>query len=223
MHAERLREDAVQHAVRPLLGQLPQARRRTGSSPSCLRSLRSLWHYHHDVYAFHTSVPRRRDARLPVEAAGLADPQPPGRRRGRARHQARPAGLRRAPPDSTCLRQVLLLGTPGAVVGRRARAGLRGLRLDRQAGLAVRRRGRRCAGVVAAVDPQRRPADLLLLRDRDHPVHGDRDRALHRHDDGRPRRPRTRRRMVGYGGRRRVRRAGHRELRVVLADLHRRS
>ena len=31
----RLRDGAVRHAVRPLLGQLPRARRRTASSPSC--------------------------------------------------------------------------------------------------------------------------------------------------------------------------------------------
>lgn len=82
-----------------------------GFLPELVQSLRSLWNYHQDVYSFHTR--------------GLAD----------ATHvyQSNPGGwllLNRpvgvdadldikpgtmgctAPPDSTCLRQVLLLGTP---------------------------------------------------------------------------------------------------------------
>ncbi len=87
------------------------ARDATGFLPELLQSLRSLWNYHQDVFTFHTR--------------GLAD--------ATHTYQSNPVGwliLNRpvgvdakldiapgsqgcaAPSDSTCLRQVILLGTP---------------------------------------------------------------------------------------------------------------
>jgi dolichyl-phosphate-mannose--protein O-mannosyl transferase len=82
-----------------------------GLVPETIRSLRSLWHYHHDVYTFHTKF---------LDSATHAYQSKP---------QGwlilnRPVGIEAdlgikpgsqgctAPADSTCLRQVLLLGTP---------------------------------------------------------------------------------------------------------------
>ena len=41
-----------------------------GFFPELWQSLRSLWHYHHDVYSFHTEVPQQQHARLPVRSRG---------------------------------------------------------------------------------------------------------------------------------------------------------
>ena len=83
----------------------------TGFFPELLQSLRSLWNYHQDVYTFHTRG--LNDAthvyqsnpvgwlilNRPVGVDAQLDIQPGAQ--GCA-----------APADSTCLRQVLLLGTP---------------------------------------------------------------------------------------------------------------
>jgi dolichyl-phosphate-mannose-protein mannosyltransferase len=75
------------------------------------QSLRSLWHYHHDVYTFHT--------RFLDDATHTYQSKPQG-----WLILNRPVGVEAdlgikpgeqgctAPADSTCLRQVLLLGTP---------------------------------------------------------------------------------------------------------------
>jgi dolichyl-phosphate-mannose-protein mannosyltransferase len=82
-----------------------------GFLPELGQSLRSLWHYHHDVYAFHT--------RFLDDATHAYQSKPQG-----WLILNRPVGVEAdlgikpgeqgctAPAGSTCLRQVLLLGTP---------------------------------------------------------------------------------------------------------------
>ena len=82
-----------------------------GFFPELMQSLRSLWHYHHDVYTFHT--------RFLDDATHTYQSKPQG-----WLILNRPVGVEAdlgikpgeqgctAPSDSTCLRQVLLLGTP---------------------------------------------------------------------------------------------------------------
>ncbi|MEP7090318.1 MAG: phospholipid carrier-dependent glycosyltransferase [Nocardioidaceae bacterium] len=82
-----------------------------GFLPELLQSLRSLWHYHHDVYTFHTQFLN--------DATHAYQSKPQG-----WLILNRPVGIEAdlgikpgtqgctAPADSTCLRQVLLLGTP---------------------------------------------------------------------------------------------------------------
>ena len=82
-----------------------------GFLPELCQSLRSLWHYHHDVYAFHTG--------FLDEATHAYQSKPQG-----WLLLNRPVGVQAdlgikpgqqgctAPADSTCLRQTLLLGTP---------------------------------------------------------------------------------------------------------------
>ena len=60
------------------LADLQPSTTRTGFG-EVVQSLRSLWHYHHDVYVFHTHFLNDAHAHLPVQAAGLAAAQPPGR------------------------------------------------------------------------------------------------------------------------------------------------
>jgi dolichyl-phosphate-mannose-protein mannosyltransferase len=82
-----------------------------GFFPELIRSLRSLWHYHQDVYTFHT--------KFLDNATHAYQSKPQG-----WLILNRPVGIEAdlgikpgtqgcaAPADSTCLRQVLLLGTP---------------------------------------------------------------------------------------------------------------
>jgi dolichyl-phosphate-mannose--protein O-mannosyl transferase len=82
-----------------------------GFFPELVQSLRSLWHYHHDVYVFHT--------RFLDDAKHVYQSKPQG-----WLILNRPVGVQadldikpgvqgcRAAAGSTCLRQVLLLGTP---------------------------------------------------------------------------------------------------------------
>ena len=82
-----------------------------GFLPELWQSLRSLWHYHHDVYAFHTG--------FLDDATHAYQSKPQG-----WLLLNRPVGVQAdlgikpgqqgctAPADSTCLRQTLLLGTP---------------------------------------------------------------------------------------------------------------
>jgi dolichyl-phosphate-mannose-protein mannosyltransferase len=82
-----------------------------GFFPELVQSLRSLWHYHHDIYAFHT--------RFLDHATHTYQSKPQG-----WLILNRPVGVEAdlgikpgeqgctAPAGSTCLRQVLLLGTP---------------------------------------------------------------------------------------------------------------
>ncbi|NUR07904.1 MAG: phospholipid carrier-dependent glycosyltransferase [Nocardioidaceae bacterium] len=82
-----------------------------GFFPQLFQSLRSLWHYHQDVYAFHTKFLN--------DATHVYQSKPEG-----WLVLNRPVGVQAdlgikpgqqgctAPADSTCLRQELLLGTP---------------------------------------------------------------------------------------------------------------
>ena len=83
----------------------------TGFLPELVQSLRSLWHYHNDVYVFHTQFLN--------DATHAYGSKPQG-----WLILNRPVGIQAdlgikpgdqgctAPSDSTCLRQTLLLGTP---------------------------------------------------------------------------------------------------------------
>ncbi|MGI9156831.1 MAG: dolichyl-phosphate-mannose--protein mannosyltransferase [Marmoricola sp.] len=83
-----------------------------GFFPELVKSLRSLWHYHHDVYSFHTGKGLR-------DATHIYQSNPGG-----WLILSRPVGVDAqlgikpgeqgctAPAGSTCLRQVLLLGNP---------------------------------------------------------------------------------------------------------------
>jgi dolichyl-phosphate-mannose--protein O-mannosyl transferase len=76
-----------------------------------VRSLRSLWHYHHDVYAFHTQFLNDSHHVYQSKPNGwLLLNRPVG---VDAQLDIRPGAQGcAAPAGSTCLRQVLLLGTP---------------------------------------------------------------------------------------------------------------
>jgi dolichyl-phosphate-mannose-protein mannosyltransferase len=83
----------------------------SGFFPELFQSLRSLWHYHHDVYTFHTQF--LNDAHHTYQSMPQGWPI-----------LNRPVGVEAdlgikpgvdgcyAPADSTCLRQIVLLGTP---------------------------------------------------------------------------------------------------------------
>jgi dolichyl-phosphate-mannose-protein mannosyltransferase len=82
-----------------------------GFLPELVRSLRSLWHYHHDVYTFHT--------KFLDDATHVYQSKPQGWLiLNRPVVTEADLGIKpgtqgcHAPADSTCLRQVLLLGTP---------------------------------------------------------------------------------------------------------------
>lgn len=82
-----------------------------GFFPELFQSLRSLWHYHHDVYAFHTQFLNDAHHTYQSKPQGwLILNRPVG---VQADLGIRPGvdGCD-APADSTCLRQTLLLGTP---------------------------------------------------------------------------------------------------------------
>ena len=186
-----------------------------------VQGLRSLYHYHRDVWAFHS-------AGL-LDATHVYASKPSGwlllnRPVGVAADLGIKPGERgcTAPSDSTCLRQILLLGTPAlwwsGVLAHVYAAYAWIARRDWRYGIVV-------VGLcldVAAVLPLRRPADLLLLRRHDPALHraraDDGDRPAHRAG--------VRERAtaaVGHRGRGVTGHAGRRELRVVLADLHPRA
>ena len=184
------------------------------------QSLDSLLHYHRDVYMFHTHFLNDSDHTYKSKPSGwLLLNRPVG---VDADVDIKPGTQGcDAPAGSDCLRQVLLLGTPALWWGGLPGPGLRGGDVDRRAGLAVRPdRGRNRVDLVAVADV-RRPTDLHLLRRRHAAVpragadadHGQADRA--RRAD-----PTAYRRG---GGGRVVLRPRALELRVVLADLHRRA
>ena len=170
MHADEYEEHAVRHAVHDQYGggtQWPTAtepRRRAGSARST-QSLRSLWHYHHDVYAFHTHFLNDSHPHLRVQADRLAAAEPPGRRRRRTRHQARaPRAATRPRAATACAR--CCCSAPRRCGGAAAWRCSSRWYVGRRAGLALRGgRGRRRVD-LAAVAAVRRPADLPLLRDR---------------------------------------------------------
>ncbi len=178
--------------------------------------------------------PELRRAHLRVEAVELAAHQPPGRGRG---HQRHPAGRPRSaagpagPPARRGLRRARgqRLHPTGAadrdpddLVGRLHRAAVLGPDVDRRARLEVRRRRDRHAVDLVALDAVRRPADLLLLRDRHAAVHRDRPDAVDRHPHRTVPAPVEPAHDRG-GGERRVRRSRTGQLRLVLADLDQRA
>ncbi len=143
-----------------------------GFFPELWQSLRSLWNYHQDVYTFHTQFLNDATHTYQSKPQWWLVVQPPGGDAGRPRHPARRPGLRRRPRTSTCLRQVLLLGTPvlwwGGGGGARATSAYAWIaRRDWRYGLVVVG----VASTLAALVPLRRPADLLLLRGLDPAVH----------------------------------------------------
>ena len=134
-----------------------------GFFPELWQSLRSLWHYHHDVYAFHTGFLNDSThvyqsdpwgwlvLNRPVGVDTQLDIQPG--QQGCA-----------AAAGSTCLRQVLLLGNPVVWWFGDGRGPVGGGRLDRAPRLALRAGRGRHRGDLAALAAVRRPADLQLLR-----------------------------------------------------------
>jgi dolichyl-phosphate-mannose--protein O-mannosyl transferase len=109
-HADVYEASLARNAYGPFWGRYT-AKDPDGFFPSLLQGLRSLWHYHHDVWSFHSS--------------GLVD--------ATHSYQSAPQGwlvMQRpvvvateldirpgvqgclAPSDSTCLREVVMLGTP---------------------------------------------------------------------------------------------------------------
>ena len=197
---------------------------RTASSPSCgSRCGRCGTTTTTSTSSTPSSSTTPRTPTSPSPQGWLILNRPVGVRR-RPRHQARRRRAATRPPGSTCLRQVLLLGTPALWWGGVLALLYAGLRLGRRARLAVRRRGRRrrsppgCRGsayddrpifsfyAIAII-----PFTILAIT------------LLPRQDDRRRRARRT------AGGRRGTVVAGAfvvlvmRELRLVLADLHRRA
>ena len=83
-----------------------------GFFPELCQSLRSLWHYHHDVYAFHTQFLDDATHAYQSKPQGWLILNRPVGVQADLGIKPGAAGLRRAAPDSTCLRQELLLGTP---------------------------------------------------------------------------------------------------------------
>ncbi len=169
------------------------ARDRRGQS---VHDLNILWNYHKEVYAFHTGdYIKDADAPVPVPPRRLARPQPTPR--DRRRLVGDNTVIPNCPEGQDCVKQILAIGTPvlwwGGVLALFVGGGL----LADPTGLAIRHTDRRRADHLAAVVPVRRPADLLLLRDLDHPVHGHRRDVGARQDDRQARRRPTSDALIG--------------------------
>jgi dolichyl-phosphate-mannose--protein O-mannosyl transferase len=82
-----------------------------GFFPELGRALRSLWHYHHDVYAFHTQFLNDSHHVYQSDPAGWLILNRPVGVDAQLNIQPGVQGCAAA-EGSTCLRQVLLLGTP---------------------------------------------------------------------------------------------------------------
>ena len=130
-----------------------------------VQSLRSLWYYHQDVYTFHTHFLNCSTHTYASKPSGWLLLNRPV---GVAADTGIEPGTRGcdAPAGSNCLEQVLLIGTPTIWWGGMPGAAVRRRDVGRRARLAVRRRRGRHGVDVAALAALRRPADLLLLRDR---------------------------------------------------------
>ena len=202
--------------------QWPTAKEPDASGPGeLIQSLRSLWYYHQDVYTFHTHFLNCSTHHYESKPSGwLFINRPVG--------VAADTDIKPTDPGCDAPRGQLLLQAgaahrdAGHLVGRRGRAAVRRGDVGGHPRLAVRRHHRRRPLHVAPVADVRRPADLLLLRDRDPAVPGARD-----HDgDGQADRavtpavdPKNHRR----GGVRVVLRARPAQLRVVLPDPQQRA
>ena len=141
-----------------------------GFFPELWQSLRSLWHYHHDVYAFHTGFLNDSKHAYQSDPWGwLLLNRPVGvDTQLDIRPASRAAPLPRAP--RACGR-CCCSATRWCGGSRRSRpCGPR--RLDRAARLALRAGRRRGRGDLAPVAAVRRPADLQLLRGDDPAVPG---------------------------------------------------
>ena len=139
---ERVRTDPLRHAVRALLGHYLKHDAH-GFLPELWQSLRSLWHYHHDVYAFHTQfLDDSKHVYQSKPQGWLILNRPVG---VQADLGIKPGeqGCQASPGAPACARSCCSGRRPCGGAG--PRTGLRGLRLGRQTGLAVRARGRRRA------------------------------------------------------------------------------
>jgi dolichyl-phosphate-mannose--protein O-mannosyl transferase len=110
VHAHAYEVALADNAYGPHWGSYTRTEAR-GFVPATLQGLRSLWHYHHDVWAFHSSGL--------LDATHVYQSDPRGwlllnRPVGVAADLDIAPGTQgcTAPADSSCLRQVLLLGTP---------------------------------------------------------------------------------------------------------------
>ena len=133
--------------------------------PGLVQGLESLWHYHRDVYVFHTHFLNGCTHTYASHAARLAAAQPPGRRRRPDRHQARHRRLRRARRTATACARCCCSARPPVWWGGVLALIFAALHVGRRARLAVRDRGGRRRVDLAAVVPLRRQTDLQLLRD----------------------------------------------------------
>jgi dolichyl-phosphate-mannose--protein O-mannosyl transferase len=82
-----------------------------GFFPELFQSLRSLWHYHHDVFIFHTQFLNHAHHVYQSHPQGWLILNRPVGVDAQLGIQPGTQGCT-APADSTCLRQVTLLGTP---------------------------------------------------------------------------------------------------------------
>ncbi len=190
-----------------------------GFFPELVKSLRSLYHYHRDVYSFHTGFLNHSTHPYQSDPWGWLVLNRPVNVDTQSPIQPGQQGCTAA-AGSTCLRQVLMLGNPVVWWFGTCAVGVVGHCLGRQARLALRADHARRALHLAAVAALRQPPDLQLLRDRDAAVHhpGHRDAA------GRAGRAGARHALTSrYGLDRRGSRgrARDRELRLLLADPER--
>ena len=127
------------------------------------QSLRSLFYYHQDVYTFHTHFLNCSSHIYASDPGGwLVLQRPVG---VNVENDIAPGSQGcDAAAGSSCLREVVLLGTPALWWGGALALRLRGGGVGAAPGLALRVRAGRGAVDVAAVAAQRRPADLLVLR-----------------------------------------------------------
>ena len=130
------------------------------------QSLRSLAYYHHDVFVFHSHFLNDSEHTYASKPSGwLLLNRPVG---VSADIDIKPGTQGcDAPPGSDCLRQVLLLGTPGDLVGRDPGAAVRRWWRGSAPGTGASAWPSSGAATdLAAVAGVRRPADLLVLRGR---------------------------------------------------------
>ena len=137
----RVRAAPLRHAVHPLRRRQGLADRAPSRTPAGLgevaQSLRSLWHYHRDVYVFHTHFLNDSTHTYASKPSGWLLLNRPVGVAADVDIQPGTQGCD-APAGSDCLRQVLLLGTPVLWWGGVPGAALRRGDVGRRARLAVR-------------------------------------------------------------------------------------